>query len=332
MSRLNLYDVDLHVHTLTSSCGFTTHRRVLELARAAGRGIVAVTDHDSAAGAVAVRDLAARTGDDLLVLVGMELTTSDYGHVVLFGRGVEEDWGWQPHRPFPRQLPEHWVAIQAHPFRGQVALQEGRLAAPMLPDLPERIDAVEVWNGGDLIKKTPHLRQELDALSWEYVRRHGKVAVASSDGHRPIWVHSFFTRFARPIGSVDDVVEQIRNGSVTPQAQPPAHIEWCIDGWRRREVIEWHEGGKDWRALATAAGHDLDVAWSAIRTFQQVRDLVERGATVAEVAGETGLTPELAADYLEIVEEEAHTARKRRARAAQAARAARAAGEERHEQ
>ncbi len=317
MSALNRCDVDLHVHTLTSSCGFTTHQRVLELARAAGRGVVAVTDHDSAAGAVAVRELAARTGDDLLVLVGMELTTSDLGHVVLFGRGVEDDWGWQPHQPFPRHLPEHWVAIQAHPFRGKVAVHNGRLHMPALPALPERIDAVEVWNGGDLIKKTPHLRQELDALSWEYARRHGKVAVASSDGHRPIWVHSFFTRFARPIGSVDDVVDQIRNGSVTPQARPPAHIEWCIDGWRRREVIEWHEAGKDWRALASAAGYDLDVAWSAIRTFQQVRDLAERGATLTEIATEAGLSPELAADYLEIVEEEAHTARKRRARAAQ---------------
>jgi hypothetical protein len=92
-SGRNRRDFDLHVHTRTSSCGFITHQRVLDLARAAGRGVVAVTEHDTAAGAVAVRDLAARSGDDVLVLVGMELSTSDLGHVIVFGQGVETDWG-----------------------------------------------------------------------------------------------------------------------------------------------------------------------------------------------------------------------------------------------
>ena len=67
-----------------------------------------------------MRELAQRSGDDLLVLVGMELTTSDFGHVIVFGRGVEEDWGWAPHRPFPRHIPDHWLAIQAHPYRNKV--------------------------------------------------------------------------------------------------------------------------------------------------------------------------------------------------------------------
>jgi hypothetical protein len=307
----NRADVDLHVHTVTSACGFTTHQRILDLARAAGRGVVAVTDHDSAAGAVAVRDLAARSGDDTLVLVGMELTTSDFGHVVLFGRGVEEDWGWRKLDPFPTNIPDHWVAIQAHPYRDLVKGRDVVGDLPPLPDLPERIDAVEVWNGGDLIKKSPHLRAELNELSRAHAQRNGKVAVASSDGHRPIWVHSFFTRFARPIESVDDVVDQIRSGAVAPQARDQEHVEWCIDGWRRREIVEWHEAGKDWRALGAAAGYDPDEAAPWIATFQHVRRLALQGATLAQICDETGLAPHLAADYLEIVEEEAHSARRR---------------------
>ena len=43
---MNRTDVDLHVHTVTSGCGYTTHRQVLDLARARGRGVIAVTDHD----------------------------------------------------------------------------------------------------------------------------------------------------------------------------------------------------------------------------------------------------------------------------------------------
>ena len=313
---VNRRDVDLHVHTVTSNCGYTAHQRLLDIAHLAGRGLVAVTDHDTAAGALAVRDLAERRGDDVLVLVGMELTTSDFGHVLLYGRGVEDDWGWRANSPFPQDIPDHWVAIQAHPYRGKMVVQDGRLVAETLPDLPERIDAVEVWNGGDLIKKTPHLRDALNALSRRYVERNGKEAVASSDSHRPIWVHSFFTRFARPVESIDDVVEQIKAGEVTPQAQDQAHVDWCIQGWQRREVVEWHEVGKDWCALAAAAGRDLGAAEASLRLFQQVRALAAHGATLAQVCAETGLAPPLAADYLEIVEEEAHVARKRAARAA----------------
>ena len=310
----NLQDVDLHVHSVTSSCGFSTHQRLLDLARASGRAVLAVTDHDTAAGALAVRDLAERNGQDMHVLVGMELSTSDFGHVILFGRGVEQDWGWRRLQPFPRHIPEHWVAIQAHPFRDSVKGMATLGDVAPLPDLPERIDAVEVWNGGDLIKKSPHLRAELNALSRAYVDHNRKVAVASSNGHRPIWVHSFYTHFARPIRSVDDLVDQIRGGDVTPRACDEAHIEWCIDGWRRREIVEWHEAGSDWRALSAASGYDLDDAQCTIDTFRQVRDLAARGATLPQIGDQAGLTPEIAADYLDIVAEEQHSAAKRLAR------------------
>ncbi len=231
---MNRTDVDLHVHTVTSGCGYTTHRQVLDLARAAGRGVIAVTDHDSAAGGLAVRELARRSGDDLLVLVGMELTTSDFGHVIVFGRGVEEGWGWEPHRPFPRHIPDHWLAIQAHPYRNKVVQTAAGVEAAALPPLPERIDAVEVWNGGDLIKRVPHLRREMDAISRAYAEREGKTAVASSDSHRPFWLHSFFTRCALPLYSVDDLVAQVRAGEVTPGAAGPAEQAWYLQAWRRR--------------------------------------------------------------------------------------------------
>ena len=91
-----------------------------------------------------MRELARRSGDDLLVLVGMELTTSVLGHVIVFGRAWRRT-GTGPHRPFPRHIPDHWLAIQAHPYRNKVVQTAGVEARP--PPLPERIDAVEVWNG-----------------------------------------------------------------------------------------------------------------------------------------------------------------------------------------
>ncbi len=305
-------DVDLHVHTLTSACGYTSHRRLLEMARAAGRRVVAVTDHDSAAGAVAIREMAAQTGDDMLVLVGMELTTSDHGHVVVFGRGVEDDWGWRKHDPFPTHIPDHWAAIRAHPFRDRVVRNGHGLEVNLPPAPPERIDAVEVWNGGDILKKAPLLRADFHQLSWDYAREHGKVAVASSDGHRPIWIHSFFTRFEQPLTSLDGMVRQLRSGAVTPVARDEVDLDATKARWRRRAVVEWHESGKDWRTLAAAASYEAGEVEGLLARLQEVRGLVARGATVGEIAAETGLATDEAADFVLIVEEEAGFAAARR--------------------
>jgi hypothetical protein len=305
---MNRTDVELHVHTVTSACGYTTHRQVLDLARAAGRGVIAVTDHDSAAGGLAVRDLAQRSGDDLLVLVGMELSTSDCGHVIVFGRGVEEDWGWQRGRPFPRHIPDHWLAIQAHPYRSKVVETAAGVEGAPLPALPERIDAVEIWNGGDLIKRVPHLRREMDALSRAYAAREGKTAVASSDSHRPFWLHSFFTRCARPLHSVDDLVAQVRAGEVTPSAAAPAEQSRYLQAWRRRQAVEWAEAGCDWVALAAGAGYPAEEAREAVLTFKGVQSLFRQGADAKTIAGATGLDAPAVLDYLAIVAEEAHTA------------------------
>jgi len=282
------------------------------MTRAAGRRVVAVTDHDSAAGAVAVREMAAQTGDDVLVLVGMELTTSDQGHVVVFGRGVEEEWGWRKHDPFPTHIPDHWAAIRAHPFRDRV-LRNGRdmeVNVPAAP--PERIDAVEVWNGGDILKKAPQLRADFHQLSWDFAREHGKVAVASSDGHRPIWIHSFFTRFEKPLTSLDGMVRQLRSGTVIPVARDEADLDATKVRWRRRAVVEWHETGKDWRTLAATARYDAGEAEALLARLQEVRSLVACGATVGEISAETGISADEAADFALIVEEEAGFAAARR--------------------
>ncbi|HEX2036823.1 MAG TPA: PHP-associated domain-containing protein [Chloroflexota bacterium] len=295
-------DVDLHVHTRSSPDGCIEHRRLLDLARAQGRRVIAVTDHNTAAGAVAVRRLAAQTGDDLLVLVGMELSTRDLGHVVVFGRGVEEDWGWERMLPFPKHLPEHWVAIKAHPYRDKIARQDGRVVAPALPTLPERIDAVEVWNGVDRLK-APHLRQEYHDLSWAYAQRSAKVPVAASDAHIALCVHSHFTRFARPIRHVDDLVEQLRNGEAEPHAQPESHLRWCAAGYRRRKLALWHLTGEDWRARAAGGGWDLDGTAQQLASFTRVRALAMRGAGLPSIVEETGLPPYLAAEYLDVVDD-----------------------------
>ncbi|MBU6288595.1 MAG: PHP domain-containing protein [Chloroflexi bacterium] len=297
-------EVDLHVHTTASACGYMGPEEVVALARASGRKVIAVTDHDTAAGALQVRDYVARTGDDLLVLVGMELSTSDAGHVLVFGAGVEQDWGWRCGQATPRHLPDRWVAIKAHPFREVVKSAPPGLIVDDLPELPDSITAVERWNGNDLLVKAPHREADLDAASQAYIARRGRVAVAASDAHRATSVHAYHTVFSRQIASVDDVVDQIKDGSVRPGAVAEADLTARRVSWRRRRVIGWFVDCHDWRTSASRAGYDDIETLETVARFEGIRRLARAGASTEAIVQDSGLDAVTALDFLAIVREE----------------------------
>jgi len=79
---------DLHLHTCLSPCASLemTPRKIVARARELGLAMIAVTDHNSAENADAVRQAA--RGSGLCVLPGMEVTTVEEAHLVaLFGEG-----------------------------------------------------------------------------------------------------------------------------------------------------------------------------------------------------------------------------------------------------
>lgn len=297
-------EIDLHVHTIASACGYMGPEDVVALARASGRKVIAVTDHDTAAGALLVRDYVARTGNDLLVLVGMELSTSDAGHVLVFGAGVEQDWGWRRGQATPRHLPDRWVTIKAHPFREVVKTAPPGPIIDDLPELPDCIAAVERWNGNDLLVKAPHRHADLDDASQAYIARRRKVAVAASDAHRASSVHAYHTVFPRPIASVDDVVDQIKDGSVRPGAVTEADLAARRVSWRRRRVVGWFVDFLDWRTSASRAGYDDTETVETVAAFKGIRRLARAGASADAIVQDSGLDAVTALDFLAIVREE----------------------------
>ena len=72
---------DIHVHT-TFSDGLSTPRQVLDFAQQIGLDLLAITDHDSVAGALAARELHARGHYDFDLIVGTEVTTARGVHVL----------------------------------------------------------------------------------------------------------------------------------------------------------------------------------------------------------------------------------------------------------
>jgi 3',5'-nucleoside bisphosphate phosphatase len=113
--------LDLHLHT-TRSDGTLTPAALVAAANAGGLDVVAVTDHDTAAGVAAAREAAARAGGPRVV-AGTELTCSLEGEEVhLLGYGIDP----------------------AHPAIGAFAARGAELRRERLGRMVERLNALGV--------------------------------------------------------------------------------------------------------------------------------------------------------------------------------------------
>ncbi|MHC5263462.1 CehA/McbA family metallohydrolase [Streptomyces sp. UC4497] len=175
------YRGDCHIHTWYSD-GRRTPQEIGELARAAGLDFINTSDHNTHSSHAHWSDVA---GDDLLVLIGEEITTRN-GHVVALGTdpGTFIDWRY-------RARDNRWAKY------AQQVRRAGGLVVPAHPHATcigcgwkfgfGEADAVEVWNG----PYTPD--DEVSLADWDntlvsYARSKGRTgwipAMGNSDAHR----------------------------------------------------------------------------------------------------------------------------------------------------
>jgi hypothetical protein len=136
------YRGDFHVHSAASHGGELTPRQLAAAARASGLDFIAITEHNTAA---THGDWGPLVGDDLLVILGQEVTT-ETGHWLALGVDPGQTVEW-------RYGIRHDVIGR---YVSQVR-QAGGLSAVAHPHAPypggvfmhpfAAFDAVEVWNG-----------------------------------------------------------------------------------------------------------------------------------------------------------------------------------------
>ncbi|QSX00187.2 PHP domain-containing protein [Haloterrigena alkaliphila] len=157
--------IDPHVHTAASFDGTTTPAELVDAARRAGLDGIAVTDHDTIDGA---REVARLAPDDLLVVVGCEVSTAD-GHLLALGVDAAPDPG-RPLAETARAVRDAGgVAVVAHPFQRS---RHGARAAAI-----EDVDGVEVYNA----HAVTNVRNRQAA---RFATRHGYTRFGGSDAHR----------------------------------------------------------------------------------------------------------------------------------------------------
>ena len=176
-ANLGLSKADLHMHTNLGD-GLASPQQVLDVAKRRGLKVIAITDHDHMEGAKRVQDLIDRTGSDIQMIWGCEVTTREGHFLGLFMK-----------RPV-KFLSRVEAAIDAIKEQGGITViphPMGRLVPSLsrrkIDELLNRgfaIDAIELYNPSPA---NASRRGEVRSLNeqWSF------AGTGSSDAH--FWQH-----------------------------------------------------------------------------------------------------------------------------------------------
>jgi len=209
---------DMHIHS-TYSDGKASPRDILLYAREKNLSVIAITDHDTFQGAVVAAKEAARSYEDLVVVIGCEVRSSK-GDILVYCN-----------EPFntPREV-EHLID-KAH--------ENNCLVVPAHPydtyryGIGDHIyeykgwDAVEVWNAAST--KGANRKAERAA------RVLNLPGLSNSDAHVVEYIGVAYTLIDVDRLNLESVLESIRKGRVKPiYGYPPfsalvSRIAWFIE-------------------------------------------------------------------------------------------------------
>jgi len=163
--------VDLHVHTSHSLCARLSPRQIEKAALRLGIGAVAITDHNTMAGA---REMQAAV-QSLKIICAEEIRTAQ-GEIIGYFLQEEIPPGLSPQETVARIRAQGGLVAVPHPFD---LLRSSRLQKPALEALVGSIDMIEIFNARNMFI-------EEDRGLLERVLAAGAVPIVASDAHLPI--------------------------------------------------------------------------------------------------------------------------------------------------
>ena len=192
-----IWRVDLHVHTRFSKDCLTELPALIAACRRKGLDKVAITDHNTIAGALAARELAPD-----LIIVGEEIKTTR-GELIAYFVQEEVPKGLTPQETIARLREQGAVIGVPHPFE---RWRPSALAHAALMEIIDQIDVLEVFNARCLSPGDNHR-----AVEW--AMRYGKLATAGSDAHT-LWELGRGYVELPPFGGPEEFLQSLAQGKV----------------------------------------------------------------------------------------------------------------------
>ena len=159
--------LELHSHTLASEDCLMRPADIVRTCARAGLDRLAVTDHNTLRGALAVQALAPE-----LVIVGEEIMTTQ-GELLAYFVREEVPPGLSPVETIARLRAQGCAISVSHPFD---RLRKGAWQTPDLSAILPLVDAIEVFNARCIYP-------EDNARALQFAREHGKLGTVGSDAH-----------------------------------------------------------------------------------------------------------------------------------------------------
>jgi predicted metal-dependent phosphoesterase TrpH len=215
---------DLHVHSNYSKDGMSTVEDILKAAVAAGLDGVAITDHNTTAGARYALTVAEKVAPGLLVIPGEEVSTLS-GHLIVLG--ITQDIA--PHMSVEDTIKEArrlgGLVIVPHPYN------RPRHGMP----IPGGADAVEVYNSRYILGM--HNR-----MAMRGARARGLPRVSGSDAHHASLVGNAITLIKIDKGikidkNLKSVLEAIKSGKTAIDVKKTPLYVYAFqmaNGWAKK--------------------------------------------------------------------------------------------------
>ena len=205
---------DLHVHTRYSSDGAMSPSQLAAIARRRGLTCLAVTDHNSLAGALEL------VGDESLqIIVGEEIRTTEGEITGLFLQEAVPK-GLTAGETVLRIREQGGLVYLPHPFdrlRGSVLLP--RAVQEILP----YVDIVEVYNSRNVLPQD-------NARALVFAREHNLVAAGGSDAHIPYEVGRTVVEMPAFSGP-QEFLCALKEGTIISRRSPT--VVHLASGWAR---------------------------------------------------------------------------------------------------
>lgn len=209
---------DLHVHTNYSKDGMSSVENVLRAAAAVGLDGIAITDHDTTAGARYALDVVNNVAPGLLVIPGEEVTTRS-GHLIVLGITRDIPGGMSVGDTIKEARKQGGIVVVPHPYN------RPRHGMPII----KGADAAEVYNSRYVLGM--HNRK-----ATQKARALGLPEVAGSDAHQASLVGSAITLINANKNS-KDVLEAIKQGKTSIDVKKtPVHLYalQMANGWVKK--------------------------------------------------------------------------------------------------
>ncbi len=208
---------DLHLHTIYSGDSRSRLEQIIARCNEVEINCIAVTDHNTIAGAVEMRKTA-----PFKVIVGEEIHTSN-GEVIGYFLTQEIPKGLTATETMRRIKEQGGLVAVPHPFdrlRGS-AIQRSALEA-ILPD----VDIIEVLNARSIL-------QRYNTMAGQLAQKHRLAASAGSDAHTLGEIGAAYIKMPDFNGK-DDFLKALRQGKIMGQVSPRiVHLKSTLAKIRR---------------------------------------------------------------------------------------------------